>query len=192
MAEGIMLILGLILLAVGLALAFFGRAMWESLMSIIGGFIGWFLAYFFAAYIMGWVWWMAMIAGFIGGMLGSWIFGALVEIALALIVAILAGGLVFILGGAGWAIPAVIVFVIVFALSYYFMDDLIAIVTAIIGGILSSVAIYILMMDDPGLMGEGLGGMSDPTMAILGGIAIIILGALVQTFFIKDSDRNLH
>ena len=194
MASGITLVLGLILLGVGLLLAFFGRAMWESLMSIIGGFIGWFLAYFFASYILGWEWWMAMIVGFIGGMLGSWIFGALVEVALALIVALLAGGLVFLLGGAGWAIPAIIVFVIVFALSYYYMDDLIAIVTALIGGILSSIAIYILMMDDPaGMMaGEGLAGMPDPTLAVLGGIAIFILGALVQTFFLKDSDRNFR
>ena len=193
MASGITLLLGLVLLGVGLLLAFFGRAMWESMMAIIGGFIGWFLAYFFATYIMGWEWWMAIIVGFVGGMLGSWIFGALVEVALALIVAILAGGLVYILGGAAWVIPAIIIFVIVFALSYYFMDDLIAIVTALIGGILSSVAIFVLMIDDPGSMaGEGLGGMPDPTWAILGGIAIFILGALVQTFFLEDSDRNFR
>ncbi len=193
MASGIVLVLGLILLGVGLLLAFFGRAMWESMMAIIGGFIGWFLAYFFASYIMGWNWVIAIIIGFVGGMLGSWIFGALVEVALALIVAILAGGLVYILGGAAWAIPAVIVFVIVFALSYYFMDDLIAVVTALIGGILSSIAIYVLMMDDPGMMmGEGAGSMPDPTWAILGGIGIFILGALVQTFFLEDRDRNFH
>lgn len=194
MASGITLLLGLVLLGVGLLLAFFGRAMWESMMAIIGGFIGWFLAYFFATYIMGWEWWMAIIVGFVGGMLGSWIFGALVEVALALIVAILAGGLVYILGGAAWVIPAIIIFVIVFALSYYFMDDLIAIVTALIGGILSSVAIFVLMIDESAGLGagEGLTGMPDPTWAILGGIAIFILGALVQTFFLKDSDRNFH
>ena len=138
MAEGIILILGLILLAIGILLAFFGRSMWEAMMSLIGGFIGWFLGFGITIYFLGSDgWYIGIIVGFLCGFVGSILFHYLVEVALALIAGVLAGGLVYIIGGAGWAIPAIIVFAVVFAISYYYIDDLIGVITALIGGILS-------------------------------------------------------
>ena len=172
-------LLYVILLLVGVVLAFFGRSVWESLMSVIGGFIGWFIGFamgmhFFEGDPNRWLY--AIILGFICGLIGSWLFGMMVEVALALVTGALAGGLVYAMGGMnpaeGWIAAAIITFVIVFALAYYYIDELIGIITAMIGGILAGAALWLLWDGD--------------YMAGVFGFLIFLGGALVQTFVWDD------
>ena len=86
----------------------------------------------------------------------------------------LAGGLLYYFMGEAWAIPAVIVFVVVFALSYYFIEDLIGVITALIGSIICGAAIYLIFYYS--------NGTEAPMIALLAGIVIFIMGAAVQTY----------
>ena len=170
--DTIYMILALIVLLVGIVLAFFGKAIWGSLMSMIGGMIGWFLGFFFATY-MGWGWIIAIIVGFICAFIGSILFRYLVEISLAFITGLLAGGLFFV-AFPNLLIVAVIIFAVVFILAYVYIEEVVAFITALIGALLSGAAIYYLTTS------EG--------MAVLGAILIFLGGALVQTIALKDHD----
>ena len=163
----IIFIIGIILVLVGLLLALFGKAIWAILMSligaVIGGLMGGLLGYIFFGYIGG------LIFGFAGSFMGSLLFGYLVEFALAFLVGILAGGIVYILWGS--VIGAIIVIVIVFAVAYYFISQIIGILTALIGSI---------------LFGGGLWLLTHDIVLVVGlGILVFAGGALIQTFLLK-------
>lgn len=173
--QTIILILAVILLIIGIVLAFFGKAIWGSLMSIIGGMIGWFIGFaigihFFGENINGWL--IAIIIGFICGFIGSMLFRYLVEVALALITGLLAGGVIYYLAPDYW-IVAIIVFGVVMVLAYVYIEEVVGIVTALIGALLAAAAIYIL---------------AGASLAVLGFILIFIGGALIQTFLMRDVD----
>ena len=89
-------ILALIALAIGIVLALFGRAIWGMLLAAIGGMIGWMIGFAIGVILFGFGNLMAIILVFICGFVGSFIMGAifrfLVEVALALLAAILAAG----------------------------------------------------------------------------------------------------
>jgi len=169
--QTIYFILAIILLIIGVVLAFFGKAIWGSLMSIIGGMIGWFLGFSLAMYF-GWGWLIAVIVGLICGIIGSMLFGYLVEAALAFITGLLAGGVIFYLAPDYW-IVAIIVFGIVMVLAYVYIEQVVGVVTALIGALLAAGAIYIL---------------ANTELAVLGFILIFVGGALIQTFVMRDVD----
>src|SRR5205814_1878196 len=68
-----------------------------------------------------------------------------------------------------------LVLIVVFGISYYFIDDIIGIITAAIGGLLLALGLYLLTntIVTPGLAGLG----------------VFLLGALVQTATIKRKQR---
>src|SRR5438876_1101878 len=103
---------------------------------------------------------MSMIGALLGSAVG-FLFGA----ALGGVVA----GLVLALVG------AILVLIVVFGISYYFIDDIIGIITAAIGGLLLALGLYLLTnaIVTPGLAGLG----------------VFLLGALVQTATIKKKQR---
>src|SRR5438876_30778 len=103
---------------------------------------------------------MSMIGALLGSAVG-FLFGA----ALGGVVA----GLVLALVG------AILVLIVVFGISYYFIDDIIGIITAAIGGLLLALGLYLLTntIVTPGLAGLG----------------VFLLGALVQTATIKRKQR---
>ncbi|MFQ5909181.1 MAG: hypothetical protein ACE5IJ_00485 [Thermoplasmata archaeon] len=171
------LVIGVILILVGLGLAFFGRVVWGALMSLIGAFIGGTIGYVIGYILGGWI--VAMVLSLICAIVGSMLFGAMVKLGLAFLTGILAGGLVFVALGDmpldSKIIGAFVVLVIVFAISYYFIEEVIGIITALIGGILLGIGIWLVL----GSASLGL---------LIGGLAFIC-GALVQTFAIRKYDR---
>ncbi|MFQ6106939.1 MAG: hypothetical protein ACE5QF_05060 [Thermoplasmata archaeon] len=178
--EEAVMIIGVILVLVGLGLAFFGRVVWGPLMSLIGAFIGGTIGYAIGYVLGGWP--VALILSLILAIVGSMLLGALVKVGLAFLTGLLAGGLVYAaLGGVSLdskIIAAFIVLVVVFAISYYFIEELIGIITALIGGILIGVGLWLVTGDaDLGLL---FGGLS------------FVGGALVQTFAIRKYDRHGH
>lgn len=171
------LIIGIILLLIGLGLAFFGRMVWGTLMSLIGAFIGGAIGYAIGFILGGGL--VGLILSFLFAIIGSMLMGALVKVGLAFLAGLLAGGLVFtMLGGLALdsrLIVSFIVLTIIFAVCYYFIEEMIGIITALIGGILLGIAIWLLTDD----VSFGL---------LLGGLAFVG-GALVQTFAIRKYDR---
>lgn len=179
-SETISLILCVALLCIGLALAFFGKAIWDSLMAFIGGLIGWFIGLGLGIYFlepestMDWV--LVIIIAFVFCLVCALLFGYVVEIALAFITAVLIAGLVYyMLMDYEYAyIVAIIVFVIAFVVVYYFIDEILVGVTALIGSVLASAAIWLLT-------GQ---------LLIVAGCFILILigGILFQIYVLKEGD----
>src|SRR6266699_2531305 len=137
------LIIGIVLVIVGLALAFWGHGIWSSVMSLIG----------------------ALLGSAVGFLFGT-VYG------------LLHGSATFTPGQMdAQLIAALLVLVVVFGISYYFIDDLIGIITAAIGGLLLAGGLYFL----PG-PGSGL-------TSALAGLGVFVLGAIVQTSAIRRRKR---
>src|SRR6184192_355364 len=164
-------ILAAILIITGLALAFYGHGLWTTVMSMIGALLGSAVGFLFGAAL-------------VGAVIGSILFTKLVKVALAFVVGLLAAALVYGLlrGSANFTgqmdpplVGAILVLIVVFGISYYFIDDIIGIITAAIGGLLLALGLYLLTntIVTPGLAGLG----------------VFLLGALVQTATIKKKQR---
>lgn len=172
-------IVAAILIVTGLALAFKGHSLWSTVMSMIGALLGAAVGFLFGGALGGTV--AGLILAMVGAIIGSILFTKLVKVALAFLVGFLAAAVVYgALGGQARftqgqmdaaLIGALLVLIVVFAISYYFIDDIIGIVTAAIGGLLLGVGLYIL---DAG-----------PLTAGLAGLGVFVLGAIVQTASIK-------
>jgi len=177
------LIIGLILVVAGLLLAFWGHGIWSSLMSLLGALIGGAVGYLFGASLGGQL--GGLILAVIGAILGGILFAKLVKVGLAFLVGLLAAALVYsVLRGsarftAGQIDPALaialVVLIAVFALAYYFIDELIGVITAAIGGL---------------LLGAGLWFLGAGTIiAALAGFGAFALGAVLQTTAIRRRRR---
>jgi len=173
------LIISIVLVVTGLVLAFFGHGIVSSLMSMIGALLGSAVGYLFGVAAGGLL--VGLVLAVVGAIIGSILFSKLVKIGLAFLVGILAAVLVYtLLGGAATTIPgqidtrlivSLLVLLVVFALSYYYIDELIGIITAAIGGLLLAGGLYFL--DVAGLT------------AALAGLGVFALGAAVQTSKIR-------
>src|SRR5205809_335537 len=176
-------LLGEILILTGLALAFWGRGLWATVMSLIGALLGSVVGFLFGVALGGDL--AGLILAIVGAVIGSILFTKLVKVALAFLVGLLAGAAIYaLLGGqaqftAGQLdtplIAAILVLIVVFGVSYYFIDDIIGIITAAIGGLLLALGLYLL---SAGTVTAGLAGLG-----------AFILGALVQTAAIKKKNR---
>lgn len=173
-------ILAAILIVTGLALAFKGHGLWSTVMSMIGALLGSAVGFLFGAAVSG-NQITGLILALVGAVIGSILFTKLVKVALAFLVGLLAAALVYGLlhGSASFTedrmdpvlVAALVVLIAVFGISYYFIDDIIGIVTAAIGGLLLALGLFLL---------------GQPTyIAGLAGFGVFALGALVQTAAIK-------
>src|SRR5438128_11018268 len=172
-----------VLILTGLALAFWGHGLWATVMSMIGALLGAVVGYLFGAALGGDL--AGLILAIVGAVIGSILFTKLVKVALAFLVGLLAGAAVYgLLGGraqftAGQLdtplIAAILVLVVVFAISYYFIDDIIGIITAAIGGLLLALGLFLL-------------GVA-PITAALAGLGVFALGACVQSSAIRCRKR---
>src|SRR3989337_2683372 len=94
------LAIGGVLIVLGLALAFWGREIWRMLMAIIGAALGGILGFLLGAGISGGSSLLALGLSLVGALIGSILFGWLVKIALALVLGLLAAGVVLVVFGA--------------------------------------------------------------------------------------------
>lgn len=173
-------IIGVILVVTGLALGFWGHGIWASVMSLIGAMIGAAVGFLFGA-AFGVL--AGLVLALVGAIIGSILFTKLVKVALAFLVGLLAGAVVYgLLGGQARftqgqldtpLIVALLALIVVFGIAYYYIDDIIGIVTAAIGGLLLALGLYLLQ-------GPGSG-----TTSALAGLGVFVLGAIVQTSAIR-------
>jgi len=181
-----LLILGILLIVIGLLLAFLGRKVWTPFMSFIGAILGGAIGYIVGGYYMpnGYV--GALILGLIGSVLGSILFNYLVKIALALVAAAIPATLTYYwLRGTPAAdqaaqdtpvIVAILVLLIVFAIAYYFVEELIGVVTSLVGGFLLGAGIFLA------------GGST--TAALAAGGLVFLVGSIVQTAAIRAAKKG--
>lgn len=181
------LLIGGILVITGLLLAFWGHGIWSAVMSMIGALLGSAVGYLVGAAVSGSDI-VGLILAIVGAVIGSILFSKLVKVALAFLVGVLAGALVYTLMkgqatfNAGSLDPALIVallvIVVVFGISYYFIDDLIGIITAAIGGLLLAAGLYVLSVAT--------------LLAAVAGIGLFVVGAVVQTRTINRKRQILE
>jgi hypothetical protein len=185
--SDVALLIGGVLLITGLLLAFWGHGIWAAVMSLIGALLGSAVGYLFGVPLGGDI--VGLVLAVVGAIIGSILFSKLVKVALAFLVGLLAGALVYsLLHGQAYFNPknytldppliaALLVVVIVFGIAYYFIDDLIGIITAAIGGLLVAAGLYILN--------------AGTLLAAVAGIGAFVLGAVVQTRAINRK-RRIH
>ena len=177
-------LIGAVLVLLGLALAFWGRSIMRTIMAMIGAalgsILGFLVGYAVGGYFIGLI--LAMVFGFIGSVL----FGKLVKIGLALVMGLLAAGLIFIAFGIPQVtglgdtrvVGAIVALFVVFAISYYFIEEILGIITAIIGGILLGLGMYLLLGPGSGYIAGGAA------------VAVFLAGAVSQSVKIRRQKRT--
>jgi hypothetical protein len=171
-------IIAIILIVIGAALALFGRAIWDALLSTIGGMIGWIIGFGIGIYIMKHFFdnesWLALLVaivlGFIGGFIMAALFGMLVEAALSLCAGLLIGIFVFYLTGN--LLYAVIAMTVIAIITFIFIERLVAVITAFVGSVIAAAGIWFLKGFD---------------LAVLCFVLLFVIGSAIQQFVLDDN-----
>jgi hypothetical protein len=178
-----------ILVVVGLVFAFFGRGILKSLMAMIGAILGGIIGFLAGALLGGSL--LAIGLGLVGSFIGFILFWKLVKIGFALALGVLAAALVFIAfgtptgtgAGDSRVIGAIVAFIVIFAIAYYFIEELVGIITALIGGILVGVGAYLFLGPN------AVGGVQTWVVAAGVGAVVFFAGAFVQTVKVRRQKR---
>lgn len=183
--TGALAIIGVLLILAGLGLAFAGRKLWTPFMSLVGAILGGAVGYIVGVYYVG-AGLGPLLLGLIGSVLGSILFNYLVKIALALIAAGIPAILTYYALGGNTAadqtaqdtpvIVAILILLIVFAFAYYLVEELIGVVTALVGGFLLGAGVFLV------------GGST--SLALGTGALVFLVGALLQTFAIRAAKKG--
>jgi hypothetical protein len=138
------LILGILLLVVGLLLAFMGEDIWSAVLGFIGAIVGWAIGYAIGSVLFPAPgdWWIPLILGMVCAFIGSMLFSWLVEVALSILAGAMAAGVAYMVYPEWWV--ALVVFFVVAILVYIFIDEVVAVLTAIVGGILVGCGVFLL------------------------------------------------
>jgi hypothetical protein len=160
--DGLPVWIWLILLIVGLLLCFFGEIIWEFMISILGFMIGWTIGFAlgsaYAGFICGFG--LAFIFGFIFSML----FQFLAKVAVALVCAALAFVGFYLLaselGASSGAslIVGIIAGLFVLVIAIFYVEEIVGVFLAAIGGFLIGVAVYFITSGDLRAVYAGLAG----------------------------------
>jgi len=192
-----LLILGVVLSICGLALAFFGKTALNRATSILGGIIGGSAGYIIGGSVSTEPY-LAAVLGLIGAILGSVMLSYAPNATLAFFVGFIAAVIAFLAQPApvnadpvmlaraqdGRVMVALLVMVVAFAIVYYFVDELMKILTALIGGVLVAAGVF-LILNDP----TGDPGQRQLYAAVALG-AVFLLGTVVQYALARRSPRK--
>jgi hypothetical protein len=173
----------LIVLIVGLLLCFFGEIIWEFMVSLLGAIIGSMIGFAVGFAVGGYL--CAFGMAFLFAIIGSMLFQLLAKAAVALLCALLAFGgvayLVYQSNPDGLSTPVIvglIVGVIVFIIAIIYVEEIVGVFLAAIGGFLVGVAVYFLVGGDFALV-----------YAVLAGGSMFVLGALFQVMVQRERKR---
>ena len=173
MSNQLLMLFAVILLVIGLALAFAGRAVWKRVMSFIGAIVGGLLGFAFGQAASGEIL-IAFVVGALGAFLGSAVFIFLARVGISALAGILA---FLVLAGFVNAAIALVAGFVVFVITFVYAEVAIGIVTAVAGGLLTGFALMMLGVDS--------------TLAIVAMLVIIVLGATLQMSLLKEqADRK--
>ena len=168
----LLFLVALALIMVGLFLAFGGRKIWRHVMSLIGAIIGGLVGFALGTAIGG------VLIGLVTGILASMVGSALFIFLARLGIGVVAGVLGFVIAGmvTGSATVALIAGVVVFALTFAYIEVAIGIVTAAVGGLLVGFGLMLLRMD--------------MTLVVLSLLAIMVFGAAFQMVALRDEAEH--
>ncbi|UCD91649.1 MAG: hypothetical protein JSV43_05205 [Methanobacteriota archaeon] len=170
-AAVLLIILGIVLSLLGLVLGFWGWKIWPSMMALLGALIGGALGYIIGYNFFN-EWYIVMILAIIFSVIVSMIFGYLVEIGLAFILGLMAFvPLYLMIGGTTGIVVGAIALAIIFAIAYYYIEEVISIATALIGGVMIAGGLWLL-------------GAS-PGIYIGVGVLVFVLGAIFQLLTLR-------
>jgi hypothetical protein len=166
-------LIALVIVFVGLALAFAGRRVWKHMMSFIGAIIGGLFGFVFGAAIGGW------LVGFVTGLLGSFIGSALFIFLARVGISVVAGALALVVVGGltGSGLLALVVGAIAFVVIFVYVETAIGLVTAVVGALLVGAGLFLMDLVDMLLI----------VVAVLG---IAVFGAAFQMIALKEEKER--
>lgn len=174
----------LIVLIIGLLLCFFGEFIWELMISLLGAMIG-FMIGSIIGYSLTNQWICALGMGFLGAMIGSMIFQLLAKAAVALLCGLLAfAGVAYLIYKSNPddtstpIIAGLIAAAVVFVLASIYVEEIVGVFLAAVGGFLIGVAVYFLVEGDAAII-----------YAVLAGGVLFLLGAVFQIMTQRDRKR---
>ncbi|MEE9592956.1 MAG: hypothetical protein V3W28_05195 [Thermoplasmata archaeon] len=163
-------------LAVGVILAYLGRAIWGRLMTLLGLVLGGSVGYQAGAFILPGFGGIAL--AIVGALLGAMAFTWLVEVALAGMAGFLALYVSYrsfvdlaVLEPSVALIAGLLVMLVVFSIAFYYMDRIMSYVTALVGAVLGGVGLFLLT--------------NDLTLGVSAAVGMGISGAVVQELLVK-------
>lgn len=163
MSSDIGIIIYLLVLMIGLLLAFAGRVVWRHLMSFIGAMIGGLFGFVLGTAVGGWL--VGLVVSMLAAVVGSFVFMFLAEIGLGVVAGLLAYFVVH--GIAEDTVVALICAGIALIMTIVFIEQALGIVTAVIGGML--VGIGLIWLD-----------YFDMTMVVILMLGVMVFGAGIQ------------
>jgi len=136
-------LIALILIIVGVLVAFAGRRVWKPTMSFVGAIVGGTMGYVIGYALGGWL--LAVVVAMLAAFIGSVIFVFISQVALGLI----AGFITYLVVVAliDNAIVGLIFAVVAVVVTYVYIEQAIGIVTAIIGGLAAGLGLIWLEQD---------------------------------------------
>lgn len=164
----VLAIVALLLVVVGLFLAFMGRRAWRHVMAFIGAVVGGLIGFAIGTAIGGWM--VGLIVSVLAAMVGSALFVFVANVAIGLT----AGMLAFIVVGAltGNTLFGLAAGLVAFVVTIAFIETAIGVVTAAVGGLLVGI----------GVMWFGF-EMLVVVVAMLGSM---VLGGAFQMFALRE------
>lgn len=168
-----------IYVAVGVALAFFGRAIWGRFMTLLGIVLGAAVGYNLGSLLLPGL--VSLALAVVGAAIGGMIFTWLVEVSLAAMAGALGlyvtyrSLLEYMVPGDA-LVAGILVMLVIFSLTFYYMEGLMSYVTALLGGVLGGIGLFLLTADLPLSFGAA--------------VATIVLGVVVQELVVKRYEER--
>ncbi len=168
--------------AAGVSLAFLGRIIWGRLMTfvgiILGGTVGWNVG---ALIIPGLF--VPLALGLVGALIGAMLFTWIVEVALAAMAGALGlyvayRSLLDYVSSDTAVIAGILVLLVIFSVTFYYMHGLLSYVTGLVGGVLTGVGLFLLT--------------ADLQLSVLAAIGAAVLGTLLQELVLKRHEARLR
>lgn len=165
----LLIIIALVVLCLGFVLALVGRIAWKHVMSFIGGVLGGILGFVFGTAVGGLL--VGLIVSMLGAVIGSALFVFLSHIGLGVVAALLTYIVASVV--VGDAVVSLILAAVAFVVTVVFVEQAIAVVTAVVGGLL--VGLGLIWLD-----------LTDMTVVVVAMLATMVFGAALQLTVIKD------
>ncbi|MCJ2555344.1 MAG: hypothetical protein LN410_04000 [Candidatus Thermoplasmatota archaeon] len=163
-------------LAVGVVLAYFGRAIWGRLMTLVGLILGGSVGYQFGVLLIPGFGGIALAV--VGALLGAMAFTWLVEVALAGMAGFLGLYVSYrsfvdlgVLEPSLALIAGLVIMLVVFSFAFYYMDRIMSYVTALVGAVLAGVGLFLMT--------------NELTLSVSAAIGVGVSGAVVQELLVK-------
>ncbi len=174
-------IISYIYVAIGVSLGFVGRAIWGRLMTLLGMILGAAVGYNLGALLMPGL--VALALALVGAIIGSMLFTWIVEVALAGMAGALGlyvsyRSLLEQMSRNDALIAGILVMLVIFSLTFYYMERLLSYVTALVGSVLAGVGIFLLT--------------NDLQLSFLSAAGIAIAGSIVQELVVKKYEEKLR